>query len=195
MNTDDDPTEFEVVVADPDNSDDEPTLTFTVPGSQGAAVLRGLRSAALGDSLSAALDDHVEKVAAVVREVASETLMAISGHGRKDGDGDTALTDEAKEGVRVLEAIGKSLGAENGKEPPPQDQRPRYMKPGQYADYKQVSKSTVYRWLKLGMPHQSLGPKLVRIRVEDAEAWHEAGGPKKAVQRSATIHSRTKGRS
>lgn len=148
--------------------------------------MRGMLAA----DLHQAVHHAAEQLEGVVRQAIGEVTQPAMADHRPPAE--PGLTNEAKAGVRVLEALGRTVSPSAAVEQEPA--APKYMKPDQFAAYKRVSRSTVYRWLKLGMPAQKLGPKLVRIKVENAEAWFDNGGPKKAIKRSATISSRTRGK-
>ena len=49
-----------------------------------------------------------------------------------------------------------------------------YMTVRQYAKHRQVSRTTVFNWISVGLPSIKQG-RLRRIRVEVADAWLDAG--------------------
>jgi excisionase family DNA binding protein len=49
-----------------------------------------------------------------------------------------------------------------------------YMTVRQYAEHRQVSRTTVFNWINLGLPSVKQG-RLRRIRVEVADAWLDQG--------------------
>jgi len=79
---------------------------------------------------------------------------------------------------RKIDTLLEEVGTEDA-EPKP---LPRVMKPAQYAEHRNVSLRTVYRWLELGLPVERRG-KITRIPVVDADRWDEAA----AIARAAEI--------
>jgi hypothetical protein len=60
-----------------------------------------------------------------------------------------------------------------------------YMKLKEYADYRRVGRTTLYEWRKLGLPTNGAEGKGLRIKVPEADAWLDAGGPELAIRESA----------
>jgi hypothetical protein len=88
------------------------------------------------------------------------------------------IRDELRDVRRKIDRLLEELDAE-GDEP---KALPRVMKPAQYAQHRNVSLRTVYRWLELGLPVERRG-KITRIPVVDADRWDEAA----AIARAAEI--------
>jgi hypothetical protein len=54
------------------------------------------------------------------------------------------------------------------------DARPQYMTVEQYAEHRQVCRTTAFHWIALGMPSVKQGGTR-RVRREDADAWLDDG--------------------
>jgi hypothetical protein len=61
-----------------------------------------------------------------------------------------------------------------------------------YAHNEGVSEGTVYRWIRLGLPHRCVG-KQFRVDVARAAAWHQAGGARRALEGDARKKARRAG--
>lgn len=66
---------------------------------------------------------------------------------------------------------------------------PVFMKPAAYARRRDVSLRTIQRWVKLGLPHETVGA-ITRIRVAEADRWTEP----KAIARDAEVDAAGGGR-
>ena len=83
-----------------------------------------------------------------------------------------ALIAQAK---RIRERLDEEVAADVS--PPP-----AWMTIEDYARRRGVSRSTIYRWIKLGMPVSKRG-RVVRVDVEGADAWNEP----EAIERNAEV--------
>ncbi|MFI5297817.1 MAG: hypothetical protein ACHREM_06920 [Polyangiales bacterium] len=64
------------------------------------------------------------------------------------------------------------------------------MKLKEFADRYGVCVGTVKKWMRLGMPTNGVEGRGVRIRVVEAEAWYDAGGPQLALAAAGARHAR-----
>ena len=72
--------------------------------------------------------------------------------------------------------------------------RSQYMKMRDYAVRQDVSISTVKFWRRLGLATNGVKGRGVRIKVVEADAWVEAGGPKLALAAAGARHTRRGGK-
>jgi hypothetical protein len=87
-------------------------------------------------------------------------------------------------GLRLLGAAVRSHQPESVPSATPAPAR-RFMKEKEYEDYRRVGKTTLHKWRKLGLPTNGIQGRGIRIKVPEADAWLDAGGPELAIRESA----------
>ncbi len=176
-------------------------VVIEVPSDQLDGYFRATSERAVGEQVRAILEHQLggirEDLVAAVRAANDSPEQPTTTDGedvspgvaKANGDPDTDA------GMRVIAALGRSVrGAppeDNGEKSAPETQS-RFMRPKGYSNHRGVSMSTVKRWLRLGIPHQRLGPRLISIDVEAADEWLRSGGAEVAVKKAAVIKARTR---
>jgi len=145
-----------------------PPVIVKFRGDMWEMFLRWLQRIAANDALGEAVDRQLERF----RTEAAATLRTVAAV-RSVGSSQPAVPAE---------------GDDDGEPEPPR----KYMSPQEYANYRGVKLWRVQQWYRCKVhpiPHESLGKRIIHIKVKEADEWIARGGSEAALRASARAHA------